>query len=670
MFCKECGKLLGSSDKFCPECGTKVTVERPKAAPLEPMFFVEKREEPVVEKKPKKVVHHDEFNWDLAGFPTEKRKTEAVDFDWASVLEDKVRQASPKPVEVKPEPAVKEEPLGHMPKTVEELLAALPDNILEIVEEAVEEEPVVEEAVEEVESATDDLAEAAFDEEAFEEEEAEDGTAEEVEIKSLEQIIEDFGAGPMDEPTRLIDKAQMKADSVDRFYVFSKKQAEYQNMLDQEYDKIQNSLQEKEEGEPTPTVEEILAGTPVEEPATDTVGAVEEVETEVTEEEELTVAEVAVEEPAAEEAEEAVEEITVVPVAEVKELELVAIAWSMPPVGIVVETPVEKAPKTAGKDTLMQEQRVLMAELEKLMPEGVEADPVKEEPTEDVAVEAVEELKAEPAPSKDEELEEPEAPQKGTLTFADIFNDEEDEDDEVKKGGGCLKFIAIVLIILVIIELGILGIQHFAKDSEAAKMINQTYGKIVNMISGTEEPETPVEEVPAEPSELELLITAQKEKNTNIGEIVENNALVFEADQDYGYEELADTYAFKNSLWYEAEDGKDVTYGDEIIGTLIQYYSALPDKINDVNKDVLDYVDNTTALYEELDQIEGDETRGYAINRLEIGEIKTGQKGFYAMVNITSADKLQPEETQQKQIVYLEANPSEKVIKMKETKNI
>ena len=99
MFCKECGKLLGSGDKFCPECGTRVTVEKPKAAPLEPMFFVERREEPAIEKKPKKVVHLDEFNWDLNGYPTENRKTEAVYFDWASVLEDKVRQASPKPAE-------------------------------------------------------------------------------------------------------------------------------------------------------------------------------------------------------------------------------------------------------------------------------------------------------------------------------------------------------------------------------------------------------------------------------------------------------------------------------------------------------------------------------------------------------------------------------------------
>lgn len=655
MFCKECGKRLSSSDKFCPECGTRVVVEKPKT-PLEPMFFVEKREEPVVEKKAKKVVHHDEFSWDLEGFPTEKRKTEAVDFDWASVLEDKIRQASPKPVEVKPGPKEEEpEPLGHMPKTVEELLAALPDKVLEIVEEPeVEETQVVEE--ETAEASAEEAAEDVVDEPAEEEKE--------IEVKSLEQIIEDFGEGPMDEPTRLIDKAQMKADNVDRFYVFSKKQAEYQNLLDQEYDKIQNSLLQKEEEEgPNPTVEEILAGVEVEE----TEAAAESVEP-LVEEEPV----VETEAPELEEEEPVTE--AVIPAVEVKELELVAIAWSMPPAGIIVE----KEPKAPGKDTLTLQTNALMAELEKLMPEGVEPDPI-EEPVEETPVETVEDMESEEkseeeaavGTSAEQETAEAteQAETKEHLTFADIFNDEEDEEDNVKKGGGCLKFIAVVLIILVILELGILGIQHFAKDSEAAKFINETYGKIVSLVMNIDEPAEPAE-APTEPSELQKLITAQLPKNENIGEIVENTELAFAADQDYGYKELPDTYAFKNSPWYETEDGIEVTYGDEIVGTLIQYYSALPDIINDTNKDVLDFVDNTTALYDELGGLEGDETRGYAINCLEIGEIKTGQKGFYAIVNVTSADKLQPEQTQQKQIVYLEANPNKKVIKIKETKNI
>ena len=623
MFCKNCGKVLGSNDKFCAECGIRVVVEKPKTVELEPMFFVEKREEPVVEKKTKKVVHLDEFAWDLDGFPTEKRKTDAVDFDWASVLEDKVRKASPKPVEERPAPKVKkEEPLGEMPQTVEELLAALPDNVLEIVEEPVEEvveEPVVKEEPTE-------------------------------EVKSLEQIIEDFGDGP-DEPTRLIDKSQMKADSVESFYVFSKKQAEYQNLLDQEYDRIQNSLLEKEEEEPTPTVEEILAEAEVE------VEIEVEAEAEVeAEEESVEEAEESTEEPQddiveeleqeeAEPVEEQEEEVVAEePVVEVKELELVAVVWSMPPAGIIVESEPEEIFEEAVEEILVEE---VVAEEEE----------VTEEPQEEAEEEVTEEAPVE-------------EPVKEHLTFADIFNDEEEEEEEVRKGGGCLKFIAVVLMLLVLAELGILGIQHFAKESEAAKMINQVYGQAVELVTDLiDKTEDPAEEATGG-SEVATLIAAQQSKNMNIGEIVENPDLIFDAGQDYGYDELATTYAFKNSPWYDAEDGTSVTYGDAIIGVLIQYYSALPDKINDVNVDVLNYVDATSALFGELETMAGDTTRGYSITRLEIGEIKTGQKGFYAMVNVTSADKMQPTESQQKQIVYMEADPVQKVIKIKETKNV
>ena len=91
MFCKNCGKNLGMDDKFCSECGTRVMVEKKKTEDLEPMFFLEKPEK---EKKAKKVIHLDEFNWNLDGYPTAPKKTEDVDFNWSSVLEEKEGKAA------------------------------------------------------------------------------------------------------------------------------------------------------------------------------------------------------------------------------------------------------------------------------------------------------------------------------------------------------------------------------------------------------------------------------------------------------------------------------------------------------------------------------------------------------------------------------------------------
>ena len=614
MFCKNCGRKLGIDDKFCATCGEKITIETAELPESkvqeEPLFFREPREE----KKPRRVVHLEEFNWDLEGYPTTPKKTEAVDFDWASVLENNMRKAAPV-VEEKQE---EEASLDEMPKTVEALLEQLPKEVLEVSEEP-ETEPVEEEILEEPEQQ----AEGTSLEES--------GQAE---AKSLEDIIDDFGPQAIEEPTRLIDKAQMKADSVDKFYVFSKKQEEYQNLLDREYEKLQKGLKEdpceEEEGpvEETTLPEEILK--PEEEESVEPT--------------ELDAAEV---EPAAENS---------------RNPELVAIVWSMPPAGILIEeTPVPADDKEEEPQEPPVKKRMAAATIK------VTNFPIEPQAVEEMADEKESETEVENASSQEEET--PVVEEDAIITFADIFKDDED-DLEVKKGGGCLRAIAVFLVILVIIELVIIGIQYKAPDSKAAQAINDVYRSTIGLFLGSDE-DTEADETPAEETEtLSTLLEEQKDLNENIENITLNEKLAFKEGESYGFEEIPETYTFKDGLWYETEDGEEVTYGDCIFATLIQYYSALPDKINGVNNTVLDYVDDTSELYEELEGMEGDETRGYSINLLEIGEIRTGPKGFYVMVGVTSADKLQPEETEQTQIVYLEAKPKDNMMNIKATKNI
>lgn len=87
MYCKNCGKLLDEGDKFCSNCGTKVEKE------FVPDFKKRQQEAPqeAEEERPKKSFHIEEFNWDLEGYPTDNRKTEDVDFNWESVLDDRQR---------------------------------------------------------------------------------------------------------------------------------------------------------------------------------------------------------------------------------------------------------------------------------------------------------------------------------------------------------------------------------------------------------------------------------------------------------------------------------------------------------------------------------------------------------------------------------------------------
>ena len=603
MFCKNCGKFLSADAKFCSECGTKVEVEAPQPKPAPPMFFTQETE--VKKERPKKVVHLDEFNWDLDGYPTAPKKTEEVDFNWASVLEEKSRVYAPrtlkpkeeeKPVEVQEDaPAETTEP----EVTVEELVEALPEGSTD------------------VETGTEGAAEAV-----------ESGEPAELESALFETMEKDS----VQEPTRLIDKAQIKAEGVDHFYAFNEKQAELQAMLDEEYARIQNGDYDEDAPLDEEAVElpEILqveedAGEPVEQ--TEEAGPVAE-ETEI--EEDV-----------------AVEDVEPAPV------ELVGVVWASTPAGVVVESEEETV-------VMEDEEPVEAVDVEEAVEEAasVEAEVAEE-------VETVQEPAEEACPSKAEEEQPEEPPAK--LTFDDVFRDDEDDDEEKEKGG-CLKVIAILLIILVIIELGILGIQKFAKDSQAAAYINQAYAYVVDLIVGGEE--DPEQEEVSGPSEVQQMITKQMVKNENIVSVVENTQLLFEEGETYGYDEFTDTYAFQNSPWYENEEGESISFGDEIIGTLIQYYSALADRMNDVNKDVFDFVDDTSAFYEEIEAIEGKEDLQYVINNLEIGEIRTGVSGFYVLVRVNAADGQNVEGTTEKQVVYLEPNTSKNEMNIVEIQKI
>jgi len=102
MFCTNCGKKIYDGDRFCAHCGTKVRGEEaPKPQRQEivfnPPFKVEAErrtteiyrgfasEEP--EEKPRRVTEPVNFDWNLDGFPAEKKKTEEINFNWDSVVE-------------------------------------------------------------------------------------------------------------------------------------------------------------------------------------------------------------------------------------------------------------------------------------------------------------------------------------------------------------------------------------------------------------------------------------------------------------------------------------------------------------------------------------------------------------------------------------------------------
>ncbi|MGF6375968.1 RNA polymerase subunit RPABC4/transcription elongation factor Spt4 [Clostridiales Family XIII bacterium PM5-7] len=443
-----------------------------------------------------------------------------------------------------------------------------------------------------------------------------------LEEKSLEEeIFEELTQLNAEEPTKVIEKPE-KDSRVDKFYTYNEKNAAFQALLDQEYEKLQNEEVQAEEKAFEP-----LFKTELEEPE-------------------------AAEVPEADEA-----------------LEYVGVELARTPESVVEteavateDEAVSEAPAEAEVVAALEAEEVLDAEEAIEVEEVLEAE---EEAEADVMEQEVEPEEEACPPSESEEEKPAEKELGGKLTFDDVFRDNDDDDDDEeekpKKKGKALKVIAIILCVLIAIELGIIGIMYFGKGTALANKLNDGYLYIVNLVSGEKE-EEPAKEPVATESEIEKIIKVQSMYNKNIASIDENTQLAFDLKKDYGIDEIGDTLAFANRSWYTDDDGDQVSYGDEIIGTLIKYFSSWVDLANGSNQVALDYVDDTSDLYEELEAYTPKDGVEYGINKLEIGEIRNDDRGFYIMTKVTKVDSDTKKDTVENTIIYME--PANKAMKI------
>lgn len=82
----------------------------------------------------------------------------------------------------------------------------------------------------------------------------------------------------------------------------------------------------------------------------------------------------------------------------------------------------------------------------------------------------------------------------------------------------------------------------------------------------------------------------------------------------------------------------------------------------------MDFVDETSALYSEIQELNESEDVSYGINKLAIGDIRAGGAGFYVYVSVVKVDSSTSEEFTEKQIVYME--PVNKTMQIVEIKTI
>ncbi len=650
MYCKKCGKRLADGDKFCGNCGTKIDVSEINIG------FAE--DEP----KPKKNFDFGAFNWDLDGYPDEdKAKTEDVDFNWNTVLEEKKRKD------------IEEKSFTETIMTENELFDRIQneDNAKDASEISFNWElgstTRVEKAdrFESIIPKVEEKAELDIPVEVSEDHE---------EVKDLVDIDEALAAG--------IAAASSPRKSIDKFYTFNQKNEEFQALLDQEYERLRNRIREDSEAEAIiANKEEKLeqaratwSKEPLEEPVEEAEETVE-----VTEETEAPV-EVAVEsEVEATEVEEAEAEA-------VNDAENTEEAQD-------TEVETEEAPETEEADVETESEFEEVEETEEATDEDEEAVQEAEEPAiqeeacaceteEEVAcdissegaeeacvvetqaqaeeVEKAEETEAEDTYDDNEEAEAEETPSKPEsgnppsdeekkeedasgdedsketkLHYSDIFanDDVHDSDSGNEQKTGRWKII-VLDIIIVILAIAVIcsGILVFAKGSAPANKISQGISWVTEKFSGSSDnskDDKKSEEKAEKTKSMEDVVAAAKKNYVNIGKVQYDSKLKFDTSKDYGISELKNAKNFKDG---EFSDGKLLS--EAIVNLSLGYYSGLTDKVNSGTDDVLKLINEDSELYGHVKAIaEGNEEQ--QIKNIKIGEIKNSGSNYYVILQIT-----------------------------------
>ena len=643
MYCKKCGKRLADGDKFCGNCGTKIDASEINIG------FAE--DEP----KPKKNFDFGAFNWDLDGYPDEdKAKTEDVDFNWNTVLEEKKRKD------------IEEKSFTETIMTENELFDRIQseDNAKDASEISFNWElgstTRVEKAdrFESIIPKVEEKAELDIPVEVSEEHE---------EVKDLVDVDEALAAG--------LAAASSPRKSIDKFYTFNQKNEEFQALLDQEYERLRNRIREDSEAEAIiANKEEKLEQAratwskealeePVEE-AEETVEVAEETEAPV---EEAVEAEVEVAEAEAvndtEETEES--QVTEVETEEVPETEEAGLETESEVEEVEEAEEADAAVQEAEEDAVQEEACACACETEEEVACDISSEDAEDACVVETAAQVEETAKAEDAETEDEhddaeeaEAEEtPSEPESGNppsdeeekeeeargdedsketkLHYSDIFanDDVHDSDSGNEQKTGRWKII-VLDIIIVILAIAVIcsGILVFAKGSAPANKISQGISWVTEKFSGSSDKskdDKKSEEKAEKAKSMEDVVAEAKKNYVNIGKVQYDSKLKFDTSKDYGISELKNAKNFKDG---EFADGKLLS--EAIVNLSLGYYSGLTDKVNSGSDDVLKLINEDSELYGHVKAIaEGNEEQ--QIKDIKIGEIKNSGSNYYVILQIT-----------------------------------
>ncbi len=249
--------------------------------------------------------------------------------------------------------------------------------------------------------------------------------------------------------------------------------------------------------------------------------------------------------------------------------------------------------------------------------------------------------------------------------------DEKDQDSKKKFNIG--RAVLILIIVVLLAEAAILGVQYFLPNTNAAKKAEQINDSISGALNGVKdrtvglfqsvggkgdvdqtgtgdpdqnvdaEGDDPLDEdasgndtdhvgepnlVPSEDKDV-LIAAVMAEYNSNIESIEANDKLAWKMGKDYVISDIKNSEPIDNNYWYTTPKGEHVYYDKEIVATLIQFDSQWVDYVNGGSKLVIELTKEGSKARKNAETFSKVGKVKQTFDRLEIGEIRKGQEAFY-----------------------------------------
>ena len=503
--------------------------------------------------------------------------------------------------------------LGLITEIPELILPADPEEAEPVCEEEPEKVPAEEPAAE---PEAEPVTEPAADEPAM--------TIEELEAELFGNHYKGLGSMAPEETVK--STAQLE-----KFYTYNKKNEEFQQLLDQEYERLRGM--ESARRADTESLEFTWARTLFPERKDESAA-----EPEVPKPEETPVEAAAAEEVQPAEETQPVSDATldfsaVREEARMKkkleaEKQEAAAAEEVQPAE-EPEAASESAPETAAEPSEPAAEPEVSEESAKTAaePEPSECEETQATPSEEPAAEDAHDEKARlrysdifPRENPDDDCNAGNGDLSGTAAKVSEVFDEYDEDDEPKKMNIIVKLILLILILLILAEGVVLLAKFIAPDSVFSQKADEVIEMFMDRITGGDgktdgddegEGSLPVSGDEPEATYISDILIEKIELPDTIGEVLEDPALKYDAEGEYAFEEIPDAEILEESEWKTGENDEPVTYAEGILTAVVDYYAQW----QATNKD--------TSLI--------------GINKLEIGEIRTGEKGYYTLCRLTFA---------------------------------